>query len=129
MEVRRAAQSPDTLAPDGSQIRLLTAGKAASLVEVRLPSGAISRPVRHRTVEETWYFLAGEGRVWRRPPLGEAATVDVHAADCLLIPAGWEFQFAAGAEGLRFLCFTSPPWPGAEEAVAVPAGGLGAPTV
>jgi len=34
-------------------------------------------------------------------------------------------QFRAGADaGLRFLCYTSPPWPGEDEAVPVPDGGL-----
>ena len=37
----------------------------ASVVHCRLPVGAVSIPVKHRTVEEIWYFLAGEGQVWR----------------------------------------------------------------
>ena len=60
--VRRAAQ-PDVYAPDGSEIRLLAdAGNGASkssMVEVALPAGQVSRPVYHRTVEETWYILEG----------------------------------------------------------------------
>jgi mannose-6-phosphate isomerase-like protein (cupin superfamily) len=35
----------------------------------------------------------------------------------VVIPTGWTFSFAAeeGTE-LRFLCYTSPPWPGDQEA-------------
>jgi mannose-6-phosphate isomerase-like protein (cupin superfamily) len=72
---------PDAIAPDGSEIHFLVPASGhqissesnrlpdaltASLVEVRLPAGRTSRAVRHRTVEEIWYFLAGIGRVWRR---------------------------------------------------------------
>ena len=117
---------PDAIAPDGSEITFLVGdARRASLVEVRLPAGETTRPVRHRTVEEIWYFLAGEGRVWRRSPEGEATVDEVRPGATLVIPAGWAFQFQAGAAAdLRFLCYTSPPWPGAEEAVPVPGGGL-----
>lgn len=146
---RRAAQ-PDAAAPDGSEIRLLAdrrqAATKSSMVEVVLPAGQISRPVYHRTVEEIWYILEGEGSVWRCPP--DMVSLSNHAVsagpepvevpppqpvspgDALVIPTGWRFQFAAAPEGpLRFLCHTTPPWPGEDEAVAAERGGLGEPTV
>lgn len=134
----RRGEFPDVYAPDGSEIRLLTdarhgAGKS-SLVEVTLPAGQVSRPVYHRTVEETWYILEGRGRVWRCPP-DAAAAVSVHPqdvgpGDALVIPTGWRFQFATAPDGpLRFLCHTTPPWPGEDEAVPAGPGGLGEPTV
>jgi len=111
---------PDAIAPDGSEITLLvTDARRASLVEVRLPAGQTSLPVRHRTVEEIWYFLAGRGRVWRQPPDGEGRVDQVGPGSVLIIPTGWAFQFQAGDEDLRFLCYTSPPWPGDEEAEPV----------
>jgi mannose-6-phosphate isomerase-like protein (cupin superfamily) len=118
--------APDAIAPDGSEIRLLVTDAArASLVEVTLPAGAVSRPVRHRTVEEIWFFLAGRGRVWVDGPIHHVAP-----GSRVVIPTGAAFQFAAAAaSALRFLCYTSPPWPGEHEAEAVAAGGLGAPTV
>lgn len=117
---------PDAIAPDGSEITLLVTDAArASLVGVRMAAGETSRPVRHRTVEEIWYFLLGEGRVWRRPPVGEALVDDVRPGSVLVIPTGWAFQFRAGPDGeLRFLCYTSPPWPGDDEAEPVADGGL-----
>ena len=122
---------PDATAPDGSAIYFKVGdGDRASLVEVRLAAGAVSRPVRHRTVEEIWYVTAGQGRVWRCPPEGgPGETLEVHVDDALRIPIGWAFQFAAGATELRFACFTSPAWPGPGEADPVAAGGLGPPTV
>lgn len=117
---------PDAIAPDGSEITFLVGdARTASLVEVRLPAGETSRPVRHRTVEEIWYFTAGEGRVWRRPPGGDGLIDEVRPGRTLVIPTGWSFQFqAAPSADLRFLCYTSPPWPGDDEAVPVAEGGL-----
>ena len=90
-----------------------------------LRRGGVSRPVRHRTVEEVWYFLTGTGEVWifgKTRRVTEGSTV--------VIPTGVPFQFRTlGDEPLRFLCFTSPPWPGDGEAVPVEEGGLGEPTV
>jgi mannose-6-phosphate isomerase-like protein (cupin superfamily) len=130
----RASSDPDTIAPDGSEIRLLADDRhgatRASLCEVRLGPGAVSRPISHRTVEEIWYVLRGRGRVWRSPPDGGAHSSDVEPGDALVIPKGWRFQFrAADGDGLRFLCYTSPPWPGPDEAEPAPPGGLGQPTV
>ncbi len=67
----------DAVAPDGSEIRLLIGeqhfARGASLCEVTLPPGQVSRPVWHRRVEEVWYFLEGHGQVWRCPPGSDPA--------------------------------------------------------
>ena len=134
----RRACAPDVTAPDGSEIRLLIderhLARGASMVEVTLPAGQVSRPVYHQTVEEIWYVLGGAGRVWRCPPDApnslEVPALSVGQGDALVIPTGWSFQFSAGeAEPLRFLCVTMPPWPGEDEALPADYGGLGAPTV
>ncbi|MGH7921789.1 MAG: cupin domain-containing protein [Candidatus Dormibacteraceae bacterium] len=126
----------DAIAPDGSEIRFLVPppesqlahlppvdreARAASLVEVRLPEGARSRPVRHRSVEEIWYVLSGRGRLWRSPPGGPRRCDPLGPGVVAVIPTGWTFSFASeGGGALRFLCYTSPPWPGAHEAVVAP---------
>ncbi len=127
---------PDVHAPDGSEIRFLLGidqgTTRSSVVQVTLAAGQISRPVRHRTVEECWYVLSGTGDVWRAPETdGSGGEIDrVRTGDALAIPVGWAFQFKADDEAsLTFLCVTMPPWPGADEAVAVDQGGLGRPTV
>ena len=130
----RAAKQPDTIAPDGSEIRLLAIGEHgathASLCEVRLSPGGVSRPIAHRSVEEIWYVLQGRGKVWRSPPGTRLTPIDLTPGDSVVIPRGWHFQFSANVDGeLRFLCYTSPPWPGPDEAVPVESGGLGQPTV
>jgi mannose-6-phosphate isomerase-like protein (cupin superfamily) len=116
--------APDTLAPDGSEIRLLVAHSTGGMCEVRLRAGGVSIPVRHRTVQEIWYFLEGEGEVWRQAPDGTARTVNVHSGSALTIPLGCRFQFRnTGPGDLRFLCVTTPPWPGEQEAIVEPAAG------
>ena len=122
----------DAIAPDGSEIYFLaTDASRASLVEVVLRPGRVTRPVRHRTVDEIWYFLSGSGEVWLHAPGGLPSTTRaVQSGDVIVIPTGWAFQFRAiGDEALRFLCFTTPPWPGPEEAAAVEGGGLGEPNL
>ena len=135
--IGHSATPADAMAPDGSEIRLLIdhnhgAGRA-SLVEVTLPAGQVSRPVWHRQVEEIWYVLEGHGQVWRCPfgvdPTG-VEPVAVGPGDSLTIPTRWRFQFSASpVESLRFLCFTAPPWPGSDEACPAETGGLGPSTV
>lgn len=133
----RRSPKPDVTAPDGSEIRLLVDSRQgavrSSTVEVTLGPGEITRPVWHRTVEEVWYVLEGAGKVWRCPPDADPETVppvDVILGDALVIPTGWPFQFSAGTAGpLRFLCHTTPPWPGQDEAVVAAQGALGEATV
>lgn len=133
----RRSEQPDTIAPDGSEIRFLIdhrhQAQGASVVEVTLPPGQVSRPVWHQTVEEIWYIMEGDGQVWRCPTdtdPSNVAAVAVKPGDALAIPTGWRFQFNSSESGpLRFLCVTIPPWPGLDEAQPADFGGLGAPTV
>jgi mannose-6-phosphate isomerase-like protein (cupin superfamily) len=109
----------DATAPDGTAVRLLLSLKGGSLAHFELPAGAVSRAVAHRTVEEIWYVLSGEGEIWRE--LGDHAEVlPMRAGLSVTVPLGTAFQFRAGSgEPLRFLAITMPPWPGMDEAYAV----------
>lgn len=112
----------DVLAPDGSEIRLLHSLDGASVVHCTLPLGAVTVPVAHRTVEEVWFFLAGQGQVWRQQGENEAV-LDVGPGISLTIPLGTRFQFRnIGDVPLEFIITTTPPWPGDGEAVALKAG-------
>jgi len=107
----------DYLAPDGSEIYLLVTGSRASLSRCVLPAGAVSAAICHRTVEELWYILEGNGEVWRSR--NQEKRIDkVMAGDSIRIPVGVSFQFKAFDSGpLKILLATMPPWPGAEEAM------------
>ena len=113
---------PDAVAPDGAQIRLLVAGRCGSMAHAALEPGAVTRPVKHRTVEEVWYVLSGSGQI----AIG-GEIVAVRAGSSVLIPTGTPFQFRAGYAGLGVVMTTMPPWPGADE--AEPAEGPWTPTV
>ena len=113
------AAEPDVMAPDGSEIRLLLAAGQASVCHCTLPAGRTTLAVRHRTVEEIWFFLGGTGEVWRRDGSGEEV-LGVRPGTSLTIPRGVAFQFrATGEKALTFIIATTPPWPGSDEAVRV----------
>ena len=129
----RASAAPDYVSPDGAEIRLVLRPEVEgveyhSVCEATFRPGQVSRAVRHRRVEESWYVLEGEAEVWRRPADGgPASIVRLGRGEALNIPPGFGFQVRAlGAVRLRMLCSTAPPWPGPDEAVPVE-GGLGAP--
>ena len=90
MKTKKLAEDYDCLAPDGSEIRLLTMTQRGSSVHCTLPPGCVSRPVAHRTVEEMWYFLEGRGQVWRKQEEWEEV-VEVSPGVSLTIPLGAHF--------------------------------------
>jgi mannose-6-phosphate isomerase-like protein (cupin superfamily) len=110
---------PTVVAPDGSDVRVLLALGGGSMAHFALDPGRVSRPVRHRTVEEIWYVVSGTGRMWRQAPDGTAEVVTLAAGVCLTIPVGTAFQFRADGDDtpLTAVAVTMPPWPGDDEAV------------
>jgi mannose-6-phosphate isomerase-like protein (cupin superfamily) len=117
---RQLPQAPDVLAPDGSEVRVLLAGRHGSMAHFRLRAGQVARAVRHRTVEEIWYVLSGHGEMWRSFA-GRDETTALAAGLCLTIPAGTAFQFrASDNERLDAIAVTMPPWPGEDEAEICP---------
>ena len=120
LDYRQLSQDYDTLAPDGSEIRLLAQTGRGSMVHCTLNPGEVSLAVAHKSVEEVWFFLEGTGQVWRR--LGELErTVDVSPGVSLAIPVGAHFQFRTiGDRPLCFVIVTMPPWPGEDEAYSCP---------
>ncbi len=117
---KELSRDRDVIAPDGSEIRLLSEASRGTMVHCTLRPGEVSVAVAHRTVEEVWYFLEGTGQVWRKHGDNERVA-DVAPGGSLSIPVGAHFQFrATGDSPLRFLIVTMPPWPGADEAYAVP---------
>ncbi|HEY9103157.1 cupin domain-containing protein [Chitinimonas sp.] len=119
---RMLPTQPDAIAPDGCDVRVLLALQGGSMAHFSLAPGQVSRAVVHRTVEEIWYVLSGEGEMWRRQ--GEHESVlPLAAGCCLTIPLGTRFQFrAVGSEALTAVAITMPPWPGEGEAEIVTGG-------
>jgi mannose-6-phosphate isomerase-like protein (cupin superfamily) len=106
----------DLLAPDGSEVRILLSLAGGSMAHFQLPAGQVSQAVRHRTVEEIWYVLSGNGEMWQSDGSQEALTA-LAPGVCLTIPVSVSFQFrSTGTEPLAAVAITMPPWPGDAEA-------------
>ncbi|MBL8384026.1 MAG: hypothetical protein JNM90_13160 [Burkholderiales bacterium] len=112
------SDAPVERAPDGSEVRPLLRVRGGSMAHFRLPAGATSKAVAHRTVEELWHVLAGTGEMWRKSGACERI-VSLAPGLCVSIPAGTSFQFRAGSQALEIIAVTMPPWPGAGEAIDV----------
>ena len=111
---------PTEVAPDGSDVRVLLVLAAGGLAHFQLAPGETSTATMHRTVEEIWYFLRGNGEMWRKSGDHEEI-VPVSTAVCITIPLGTSFQFrASGEDPLAAVGATIPPWPGTGEAILVP---------
>ncbi len=114
-------------APDGSDVRVLLQLPAGSLAHFSLPAGATSVAVRHRTISEIWYFVAGVGQMWRSQD-GRSEIVDVGPGTAITIPRGTAFQFRSLSDDpLVAVGVAMPPWPGDGEAELV--DGVWVPTV
>ena len=112
--------SPDIVAPDGSDVRALVRTSHGSMAHFELAAGRASDPIRHKSVDELWFVLSGYGEMWRRQAEHEEV-VSLQAGTSVSIPQGTHFQFRAlGTEALKAVGVTMPPWPGPQEAIAVP---------
>jgi mannose-6-phosphate isomerase-like protein (cupin superfamily) len=115
----RLPAQPDIVAPDGSDVRVLSRTSRGSMAHFELAPGRASDAIFHRSVDEIWYVLAGRGQMWRRQD-GREQVVELEPGVCVTIPQGTHFQFrAAPGAALSAVGVTMPPWPGAEEAVPV----------
>jgi mannose-6-phosphate isomerase-like protein (cupin superfamily) len=119
-ETKRLPEEWDEIAPDSSKVRKLLALEGGSMAHFELPAGDTSIAESHRTVGEIWYFLSGRGEMWRKAG-DQEEIVEVEPGVCLTIPVGTAFQFRSfGDESLTAIGATTPPWPGEDEAIAVP---------
>ncbi len=86
------------------------------MIHSTVPSGQINRATVHATVSEFWYILEGNGEIWRKDEAEESVTSLV-AGVSIDIPVGTAFQYRnVGADPLKFICISMPPWPGDQEA-------------
>ncbi len=119
MQARSFPPAPEGRSPAGAEIRYLIEGTTGAMIHSTVPPGQVNRATLHATVSEFWHVLSGEGQIWRRDGDGESTT-DLTPGVTIDIPVGTAFQYrCTGAEPLRFLCVTMPPWPGNEEATFV----------
>ena len=118
-DTKRLPVARDEVAPDGSDVRILLGLDRGGMAHFELGAGQTSAAVAHRTVEEIWYILSGNGEMWRKQGDREEV-VALEAGVCVSIPTGTEFQFRClGEEPLAAIGATMPPWPGPHEAYEV----------
>jgi mannose-6-phosphate isomerase-like protein (cupin superfamily) len=117
--VRTLPDAYDVLAPDGSEVRVLATSERGSMAHFKLQPGRVSIAIAHRTVEEIWYIVAGQGEMWCGHDFVDEYT-PLHPGVSIAIPAGVKFQFRCnGDTALEAVGVTMPPWPGEDEAVFV----------
>ena len=110
----------DYLAPDGSEIRLLCSTKKAGLAHCTLPAFCKSQAIKHKTVLELWYFLSGNGEVWKHKHNEKETITSVSPGTSLIIEPNTKFQFKNNSDKpLEFIITTIPAWPGKDEAEMV----------
>ena len=118
-ETKRLPLTPDVVAPDGSDVRVLARTERGSMAHFELAPGRASAAIRHRTVDEIWFVLSGRGEIWRKQG-GREDIVALESGVSVTIPVGTYFQFrASGDTSLEAVGVTMPPWPGDTEAVPV----------
>ncbi len=84
-----------------------------------LPGYKISTPLSHKSVEEIWYIISGEGEMWLKS-LDNEEVIPLSPGVCLTIHIGNHFQFRNLEKApLCILISTMPSWLGPEEAVVV----------
>jgi mannose-6-phosphate isomerase-like protein (cupin superfamily) len=111
MEKVRLEQREPFITADGSSIRELVgipSGNAAqlSVAEATVPPGGETVEHYHRTTEEVYVFISGEGRM----RLGDEQT-EVGAGDTVVIPPGMKHKlWNAGPGPLVLLCCCAPPY-------------------
>jgi mannose-6-phosphate isomerase-like protein (cupin superfamily) len=119
MQTRPFPENADARSPAGAEIRPLMEGAAGNMIHSTVPPGQVNRATVHATVSEFWHVLSGRGEIWRRDESEEEVTV-LEPGVSIDIPVGIAFQYrCTGAEPLRFLCISMPPWPGNAEATHI----------
>jgi len=127
-ETKQLPAEHQAVAPDGSLVRILLGLEGGSMAHFELPAGETSVAVVHQTLEEIWFFLGGEGEMWRSG--GGNGPVRVKAGTCITIPKQTRFQFRAfGSGSLTAIGITMPPWPGIGEGECTEVDGPWEPTV
>jgi mannose-6-phosphate isomerase-like protein (cupin superfamily) len=118
--IRSLPEAPHAIAPDGMEVRLLTAGGRGSMAHFRLGPQSVGRAVRHATVDEMWFVTAGSAELWRMIRDVEEV-MRVETGDAFDLPVGTSFQLRNNADApFDAVGVTMPPWPGDHEATVVP---------
>ena len=56
-------EKPDAKSPAGADIRYLVWGETGNMIHSTVPPQQVNRATVHRTVNEFWYILIGNGEI------------------------------------------------------------------
>jgi mannose-6-phosphate isomerase-like protein (cupin superfamily) len=106
--------APDSIAPDGLEVRLLAAGQLGGMAHFRLGPRSVGRAILHEELEEIWYCLSGSGEVWLSPGCDvEEDPIVLIAGVSFVVRRGVAFQLRNLSDiAMDFVGVTMPPWPG-----------------
>jgi quercetin dioxygenase-like cupin family protein len=104
VQVASLATATPFTTKDGSAIRELHHTTAQSLAEATLAAGQTTQRHYHRTAEEIYLVIEGEGELEV-----DGETTAVGPGDAALIPPGSWHEIGAKTH-LRFLCCCAPPY-------------------
>ncbi|MGB5865359.1 MAG: cupin domain-containing protein [Sulfitobacter sp.] len=106
----------DAKSPAGADIRFIMDGTTGNMIHSTVPPGQINKATIHKTINEFWHILEGDGEIWRRDSDEEKVTRLVPGVS-IDIPVGTAFQYRnIGREPLKFICISMRPWPCDHEA-------------
>ena len=106
----------DEIAPDGSQVRVLSRVPRGSMGHFTISARQTIRAVRHKTVDELWFVLEGDGEMWREMD-GQSSVTTFKSGVSLVIPVGVTFQVRnTGDSDICVIGQTMPAWPNNDEA-------------
>src|SRR5260221_135343 len=121
MDTKIANKTPDVIATDGCEVRVLCATSRGGMALFTLAPGMVARAVAHRTIEEIWVVIRGRGRMWRKAGEREDV-VELAPGVSVSLPTGTHFQLRCdGDEPLEAVAVTMPPSP--PEFAGLPGGG------
>ena len=87
-----ANDQPDSIAPDGSEVRLLTRTERGSQAQFRLRAGRQSKAVKHLTVDEFWVVVSGTGVMAMTKGNTRIVGAQLHPGTAIAIPVGTTFN-------------------------------------
>ena len=112
-------EHPDRKSPAGADVRFLVNGATGGMIHSTVPPQQTNKATVHATVSEFWYVLEGSGEIWRDNGSESSITKLVEGVS-IDIPVGTAFQYRNDSDvDLKFICITTPPWPGASEATII----------
>lgn len=119
-DIKQVSKEKPFISDDGSVIRNLTPMGNVQSVHCSLPKGGVIQASRHKTVEQIWYVISGEGEMWLKDQDGLETESKLAPGTAITVPLGYAFQFRnTGKKDLEIFIVNTTPWSGDGELIPV----------